>query len=131
MAQSRKKRQIDGRLEILQNCDRGTIESILPMFLTFIWDVEQYMRVEDSFLKPPYFANWDQYFNEKKARKKEVLNHLKTFYKLFCDDGVKVPARYFEPARKAAEIAQPAKKRGQLAEKAISKPVKTRKKKNG
>ncbi len=90
MAQSRKKRQIDGRLELLQNCDRGTIESILPMFLTFIWDVEQYMRVEDSFLKPPYFVNTDQYFNEKKARKKKVLLHLKTFYKLFCDaDGTR------------------------------------------
>jgi len=34
-------------------------------------------------------------------------------------------------AFKAAEIAQPAKKRGRTAKKAISKPVKTRKKKNG
>ena len=34
-------------------------------------------------------------------------------------------------ARKAAEIAQPAKKRGRPAKKAISKPVKTRKPKNG
>ena len=34
-------------------------------------------------------------------------------------------------ARKAAEIAHPAKKRGRPAKKAISKPVKTRKKKNG
>lgn len=33
--------------------------------------------------------------------------------------------------RKAAEIAQPAKKRGRPAKKAISKSVKTRKKKNG
>lgn len=86
MAQSRKKRQIDGRLELLQNCDRGTLESILPMFLTFIWDVEQYMRVEGKFPLP----NLDNYINEKQARKKKVLLHLKTFYKLFCDaDGTR------------------------------------------
>ena len=36
-----------------------------------------------------------------------------------------------KPARKAAKIAKPAKKRGRPAKKAISKPVKTRKKKNG
>lgn len=86
MAQSRKKRQIDGRLELLQNCDRSTLESILPMFLNFIWDVEQFMRVEGAFPLP----NLDNYFNEKKARKKKVLTHLKTFYKLFCDaDGTR------------------------------------------
>lgn len=34
-------------------------------------------------------------------------------------------------ALKAAKIVQPAKKRGRTAKKAISKPVKTRKKKNG
>lgn len=86
MAQSRKKRQIDGRLELLQNCDRGTLESILPMFLTFIWDVEQYMNAEGKFPLP----NLDNYINEKQARKKKVLLHLKTFYKLFCDaDGTR------------------------------------------
>lgn len=36
-----------------------------------------------------------------------------------------------EIKRKASEIAQPAKKRGRPEKKAISKPVKTRKKKNG
>lgn len=36
-----------------------------------------------------------------------------------------------KPARKAVEIAQAAKKRGRPAKKAIHKPVKTRKKKNG
>lgn len=84
MAQSRKKRQIDGRLEILQNCDRGTIESLLPLFLTFIWDVEQYLRVTDSFLTAPY-NDFNLYFKEKDARKKRLVAHLNTFYKIFCD----------------------------------------------
>ena len=84
MAHSRKKRQIDGRLEILQNCDRGTIESLLPLFITFIWDVEQYLRVTDSFLTAPY-NNFDLYFKEKDARKKRLVSHLKNFYKIFCD----------------------------------------------
>ena len=84
MAHSRKKRQIDGRLEILQNCDRGTIESILPFFLTFIWDVEQYLRLSDSFLTAPY-NDFNVYFKEKDARRKKLDNHIKTFYKIFCD----------------------------------------------
>ena len=85
MAQSRKKRQIDGRLEILQNCDRGTIESLLPLFLTFIWDVEQYIRVEKSFMQPQNLRNMDAYFSEKRAREKNVVNDLNQFYKIFCD----------------------------------------------
>ena len=84
MAHSRKKQQIDGRLEILRNCDRSTIESLLPLFLTFIWDVEQYLRVTDSFLTAPY-NNFDLYFKEKDARKKRLVSHLKNFYKIFCD----------------------------------------------
>lgn len=84
MAHSRKKQQIDGRLEILRNCDRGTIESLLPLFLTFIWDVEQYLRVTDSFLTAPY-NNFDLYFKEKDVRKKRLVSHLKNFYKIFCD----------------------------------------------
>lgn len=85
MAHSRKKRQIDGRLELLQNCDRGTLESLLPLFLTFIWDVEQYLRVEDSFLKPPYWLNSHAYVKDHKDRKSKVENGLKQFYKIFCD----------------------------------------------
>lgn len=85
MAQSRKKRQIDGRLELLQNCDRGTLESLLPLFLNFIWDTEQYLRVEESFLKPQYFLNSKIYFEEKEGRKKKLINGLKQFYKIFCD----------------------------------------------
>ena len=70
---------------MLQNCDRSTIESVLPLFLTFIWDVEQYLRVEDSFLKPPYFLNSHAYVKDHNDRKKKVENGLKQFYKLFSD----------------------------------------------
>lgn len=85
MAQSRKKRQIDGRLELLQNCDRGTLESLLPLFLNFIWDTEQYLRVEESFMSPHSLLNTKAYFAEKDARKKKLIIGLKQFYKIFCD----------------------------------------------
>ena len=49
----------------------------------------------------------------------------------FVDCAPEIEQKTPKSARKAAEIAQPAKKRGRPAKKAISKPIKTRKKKNG
>lgn len=76
MAHSRKKRKIGDRMEILHNCDRSTIERVLPLFLTFIWDVEQYMRTCDSFL---------MYAKEGETRKNKVLDHIETFHEMFRD----------------------------------------------